>query len=131
MKQQVIKGFILGIIFGVPIIWYLFLQVFGENKFELEPIRMLNETCSIAPNKVYLAKMPASLDEENQLNRLKFQLKSRGELVQEGSVQCISDTAQFPLYMIDDKQQLRGMYDLTILDVDRLIVEIDLIKEME
>lgn len=131
MKRRIVKVTILLIIFGVPVIWYLFLQLFGENKFELKPIRTISESCPIAPSLIYLAQKPSDLTQENQLNRLISLLNDRNQTIDSSYVSCISDTAHYALYLIDEEQQLRGYYDLTILEVDRLVVEIDLLKVMK
>ena len=130
MSRRVFKVTILLVIFGVPVLWYLFLQLFGENKFELTPIRTIDTLCSISPAQVYLAKRPINIHEENQLNRLMSHLEKRQVLLDSSYLSCLSDTARFSLFLIDDEQYLRGYYDLTILEVDRLIVEIDLINQL-
>lgn len=131
MGKKSVKLAILLIIFGVPVFWYLFLQVFGENKFELAPIRTLSANCSIQPAQVYLSRQPSNIAEENQVSRLLSSIADRAIMIDSSYVSCIADTATYPLYLIDEKQRLRGCYDLTILEVDRLLVEIDLIEEMQ
>ena len=127
MKRSFFKITILIIIFGVPVFWYLFLQLFGENKFELYPIRLVEHTCWNASDLIFLVRHPENVAQENQLTRLETLLSDRSVQLTKDSVNCLVDTATHALYLFDQKK-LIGYYDLTILEVDRLIVELDLMR---
>ena len=113
----------------VPVSWYLFLQLFGENKFELEVIRPLDGDCFESTNTVFLLESSITVEEENELNRLIRFLKEQQIKLITDSV-CLSDVST-PLALVDEDNQLRGTYDLSILEVDRAIVEIQLLKKLQ
>ena len=127
MNSRVFKIFLLSIIFGVPVCWYLFLQLFGENQFELNVIRSIDTLCYSGGVLIYQASLPQDTEAENQQARLKGLLEDRGQKLVESPIDCIRDTARYDLYLIDDRSQLRGMYDWTISDIDRLAIELDLL----
>ena len=113
-------------ILGVPVFWYLFLQLFGENQFELQPIRDFQSDCFKNSVSIIVTQSPEGIDEENQLDRLVNKVDNRQVRVLVDSLNCVPDSSAEKLYLIDGTQ-LRGAYLLTIDEVDRLLVEQDLL----
>lgn len=125
MSKPIFKSILLIIILGVPACWYLFLQSFGENQFELTPLRSVESTCLTADVSIILTQPVTGIPEGNQFARLRNLVDPRISIVVD-TMNCIPDTSDEKLYLIDEKY-LRGAYFLTIDDVDRLIVEQDLL----
>ncbi|MFT5569724.1 MAG: hypothetical protein ACI8QD_000413 [Cyclobacteriaceae bacterium] len=128
MGNRLFKVILLLIIFGVPVIWYLFLQIFGENQFVLSPIRQIESACVLEREQVVFKQRGLTTDEVNQLQRLRSKLSERSLEFMIDSVDCFPDSSQHSLFLVDQDKYLRGAYFLTILEVDRLIVEADLIR---
>ena len=126
MNKRIFKSILLIIILGVPVFWYLFLQLFGENQFELQPIRDFQSDCFKNSVSIIVTQSPEGIDEENQLDRLVNKVDNRQVRVLVDSLNCIPDSSAEKLYLIDGTQ-LRGAYLLTIDEVDRLLVEQDLL----
>ena len=126
MYKRIFKSILLIIILGVPVFWYLFLQLFGENQFELQPIRDFQSDCFKNSVSIIVTQSPEGIDEENQLDRLVNKVDNRQVRVLVDSLNCVPDSSAEKLYLIDGTQ-LRGAYLLTIDEVDRLLVEQDLL----
>ena len=133
MKKSVLKPLLLIIIFGVPVIWYLFLQLFGENKFEL-PVQKKNvlvDSCRVEGNSFYIFSLPGTVAEKNQFQRLKQYADSKGITISELQKECIADTASNDVYLIDRSNQLRGSYNYRISEIDRAKAEGDLLLKIQ
>lgn len=131
MNRKSLKVLLLLIIFGVPVFWYLFLQLFGENKFELpvQEISFFKKGC-ITSNGFYLAQKYNSLDEKNQYNRLKQYADSNGLTIEMLSDTCVTDTLSHKIYLVDELNRVRGSYNYSISDIDRAKAEGDLLIKL-
>lgn len=135
MNKKVFKTILLVIIFGVPVIWYLFLQVFGENKFHLEVISndFLKQECFVAGNNAfYFLKEPETTDQKNEFERLKQYANSNGITLKQISSDCyVSYDTSAIIFLVDIENKLRGSYSFDILEIDRAIVEADLLLTLQ
>lgn len=129
MSRRLLKILVFVIAFMVPVSWYLFLQLFGENKFELEVIRSLDNDCLEGINTVFLLSSSISVEEKNELNRLSRFLDEQQIKLNTDSL-CLTDVTT-PLALVDRDKQLRGTYGLSILEIDRAIVEIRLLLKLQ
>ena len=73
--KNISKFLILSFVFGLPISWYLFLQAFGQNQFQLSSIGMVDEICELASSTLYILDTSVIDDEKLQLQRLLVQLR--------------------------------------------------------
>jgi hypothetical protein len=131
MPGRAFKRSILLIIFGVPVCWYLFLQLFGENKFELAVEEDATSYCSIDRISFVFTGVHMNTDERNQFARLKEFCDSKKITIFENPVDCTPKNEKALLFLIDDQKQIRGFYGLTIRDIDRAIVELDLLLTLQ
>lgn len=131
MSGRVFKRTILLIIFGVPVCWYLFLQLFGENKFELSVVEDASSYCSIDQICIVYTGDQMNTDERNQFVRLREFCESKNITIFENPTECLPKIENSVLYLIDNQKQIRGFYGLTIRDIDTAIIELDLLLSLQ
>lgn len=130
MLKRPFKFLILAIIFGVPVFWYLFLQFFGENKFELAVIDEIPIVCATYGFGIYVLENPTSISEINQYERLVSFLKSKSIPLYDSVDPCIKENFKGSVLLIDEIEQIRGIYSYSIQEIDRTIVETDLLLNL-
>ncbi len=115
-------------VFLIPVAWYLFLQLFGENKFSLELISGLNEDC-ISVNQISVVYTQDSLDlaATNHFNRVKYKTDQR-------KIHLTPDTLNFFQCLTNDndlalvsQEGVWGFYRLDREGVDILLAELDVL----
>lgn len=116
---------IMAVILGLPIVWYLFLQFFGENKFDLPVLGQAGNTCfmglgpSVAVNEKFSKLRP------NELRIVQEKMTGAAGL----SLHFMNfDPCNLDkdMYLIDGNGKLRGGYELSREGVDRWKVEVDI-----
>jgi hypothetical protein len=126
--KQVAKVLVLFLLLGVPVCWYLFLQLFGENKFELPTITTIEASCNLTPNTLYRLPRELTIGQNNELRRLEDKLDGNVELQDySGSGDCFEEFGEADLILLGMNNEVKGIYQLTIEEVDRAIVECDLL----
>lgn len=128
MPRKPLKVFLLIIIIGIPVIWYLFLQVFGENKFDLTNMGRLD--CINDPALVLVTDSLFTTAEDNELQRIRKASEQTAYSIQINAYECLKDSAN-QVYLFDQNRNLRGSYLLTMEDIDRFVVEFDLLMTLE
>ncbi len=111
-------------VFGLPIAWYLFLQIFGENKFELPKITKYHQPDCEVSGPVVLSKLDLVENNPNQFERLLKSLNKNPE-IRFYSIDSAC-TMGHPLIFIDENQMIRGVYQANREEVDRLLAEVDI-----
>ncbi len=124
MKRRIGVILFFVVVFGLPVGWYLFLQIFGENKFDLPVMeRYVQPNCEIQ-GPVVLSKSDFVQQNPNQFERLLKTLNNNSEI---GFYSIDSAcTMGHPLIFVDEKKMVRGVYEATREDVDRLLAEVDI-----
>ncbi len=129
MKSKGLKRLIVFVVFLIPVVWYLILQVFGDNRFSLTLIGDIPQDC-----KKYLEITIISQDdslsivETNYMNRVIYAAdKRKASLVYEDQIffNCINQS-EADLVLINDKG-LWGSYKLSREGVDQLLTELDIL----
>ena len=130
--KNTLKFSILSIVFGLPISWYLFLQAFGQNQFQLSPVGMVDEICELASGTLYILDTSVIDDEKLHLQRLLKQFADNEWPIHyySSSEACFGDFNKFPLIFVGDNREIMGNYKLSIEEVDRVIVEFDLFNHL-
>ena len=131
--RKIIKFCILILVFGLPVSWYLFLQAFGQNQFQLEPIGMVEETCKLGSGTLYILDTSVVDDEKLQLRRLTLQLTENDWSYEFYTFKenCFGEFNKYPLILVGDNREIIGHYELTIEEVDRVLVEFDLLNHLQ
>ena len=131
--RKIIKFCILILVFGLPVSWYLFLQAFGQNQFQLEPIGMVEETCKLESGTLYILDTSVVDDEKLQLRRLTLQLTENDWSYEFYTFKenCFGEFNKYPLILVGDNREIIGHYELTIEEVDRVLVEFDLLNHLQ
>lgn len=122
--------FLLVVLLAAPALFYLFLQVFGENEFHLQPIGQLEHDCSNGVKGIILGgNMDSTIDLQitNQLNRLK-QYDFVNDLIVKNPLNGCFDSLF--VYFVDGTT-LMGKYKYNLEDVDRLINEVELYNKIQ
>ena len=124
MKRRIGVILFFVVVFGLPVGWYLFLQIFGENKFDLPVMeKYVQPNCEIQ-GPVVLSKSDFVQQNPNQFERLLKSLNNNPEI---GFYSIDSAcTMGHPLIFVDEKKMVRGVYEATREDVDRLLAEVDI-----
>ena len=130
--KKILKFFILILVFGLPVSWYLFLQAFGQNQFQLSPVGNVNETCNLKSASLYILDTCVVDDEKLQLQRLMIQLKDNDWSYDFYTSQedCFGEFNTYPLILVGDNREIIGYYELSIEEVDRVLVEFDLFNHL-
>ncbi len=132
-KRRLFKLTILFIIFGVPVFWYLFLQLFGENKFELPVLYKKGiETSCVGDSPTFIYREgPRSTVEENQFNRLEqYSISNSFGFIPYDNTCIASDFEIEDFILVSREGDIIGNYPLTIIEVDRAIAEGDLLIDL-
>jgi hypothetical protein len=122
-KLAVISFFI--VVFGLPVGWYLTLQIFGENKFDLPVLEQLDAACVLNSGGYLLIDSLDFLNNKNEWRRISKKIKhvNHDELEIISTAGCMFEK---PVVLVDQKGQLRGAYDVSREETDRLLTEIDI-----
>lgn len=125
MKRKVVVVLFFVVVFGLPIVWYLFLQIFGENKFDLPKIEQWDQTC-LPTDQAAVVIDPSLFGEfPNELKRINRKLAEQVVIGLEAfSVQTCSTPYDF--YLVDEDGWVRGQFEVSREEVDRLLAEIDI-----
>jgi hypothetical protein len=123
----------LSLILGLPVAWYLFLQMFGENKFELSAVGKINVNCQCEASSIYILDTGIIFDENLQYKRLLIEGTDQNIVtdLSEGMKLCFDSLGVYPLILTGPDNSIMGYYQLTIDDVDRVLVEADLLKYLK
>lgn len=125
MKKVIVVGFFI-VVFGFPVSWYLILQLFGENQFDIPAYGQVAKECLVTQNAYLQLRAEGWDDRKNELNRLKRKFDSvepaMVELVLSGK--CLSDTIDAVL--VDHSGVYRGFYKANRQEVDRILTEVDI-----
>lgn len=126
MKRKILVVLFFVVVFGLPIFWYLFLQAFGENKFDLPQMFEWDNTCAQkeASACVFVDKSELR-DLPNEKRRITLKLESTPEVIVR---EVVMDSCQgaSEMYFVDEHGWVRGEYTLNREEVDRLLAEIDI-----
>ena len=111
----------------------MFLQAFGQNQFQLEPIGMVEETCKLESGTLYILDTSVVDDEKLQLRRLTLQLTENDWSYEFYTFKenCFGEFNKYPLILVGDNREIIGHYELTIEEVDRVLVEFDLLNHLQ
>jgi len=121
-KLLTIGAFI--VIFGLPVSWYLFLQAFGENNFDLPRYELWSSKC-VNDSGFVVVNESAIAIHANQFQRVESTLKKANN-VKFYQVDGDSCNLKNDLYLVDHQGVVRGFYNLNREEVDRFLTEIDI-----
>lgn len=115
------------IVFGLPVAWYLFLQAFGENKFDLPRISEWNQSCMQSGQRACLFLDKSQIkNAPNQKNRIAMKLTNVAEIIAVREMALDSCQLPYEMYFVDELGWVRGEYMINREEVDRLMAEIDI-----
>lgn len=124
MKRKVLVALFFVVVFVLPIVWYLFLQIFGENKFDLPRLRQWEESCTQISGPTLLLDSKTFDKFPNELRRIRRKMNSQDVIeLQEITDKCVAD---YDFYLIDEDGWVRGEFQASREEVDRLMAEIDI-----
>lgn len=126
MKKRALTIVIFVVVFGLPIGWYLFLQAFGENKFSLPVIDVWKNECVQSTRAAVIIDSISASINRNEFKRIQNKKTTQGDYLDIKIVDSKKCNLEHEIYFIDALSQIRGVYDLTREDVDRLFAEIDI-----
>lgn len=126
MKRKILVVTFFIIVFALPITWYFILQIFGENKFDLPVLEPVNESCISVKNRTYLQIDSLTLiKNRNEAKRLAKGLSE----IKQSEIEVVYGKSCFKNYdivFVDSVGQLRGAYQVTRQEMDRLLTELDI-----
>lgn len=125
MKRKVIVVLFFIVVFALPLVWYLFLQLFGENKFDLPKIRKWDQNCLELRDASLLVDSAAFASYPNQLRRIEMRMSKQKSIELVGfSADGCGEVHDF--FLVDREGWIRGEFDVSREEVDRLMAEIDI-----
>lgn len=113
----------------IPVVWYLILQLFGDNRFALDSLEIIPNGCTIHDGITVISRDDSlSIVETNYMNRVVYAVdKRKADLKYENSeyFQCINQN-DADLVLVNEKG-LWGAYSLSRKGVDQLLTELDIL----
>ena len=126
MKRKLLVILFFVVVFGLPIIWYFILQIFGENKFDLPKLGSLNNGCISQEANATLLVDSASIEGRiNDWNRLKSKMSQVDTSAVDMQLRSLCDI-NYAAVLVERDGEVRGQYSFTREEVDRLITEVDI-----
>ncbi|MFT6865876.1 MAG: hypothetical protein ACJA08_000702 [Cyclobacteriaceae bacterium] len=126
MKRKLLVILFFIVVFGLPITWYFFLQVFGENKFDLPVLEQLDADCIALNDHTYLLLDSVKLSQnKNEAKRLSKHLSG----IKQSEIQVVNGKScldEYEIIFVDSLGQLRGGYAISREEMDRLLTELDI-----
>ncbi len=91
-----------------------------------------NETCNLQSASLYILDTGVVDDEKLQLQRLMIKLKDNDWSYDfyTSKEDCFGEFNTYPLILVGDKREIIGYYELSIEEVDRVLVEFDLLNHL-
>lgn len=120
---------ILGVVFILPCGWYLFLQAFGENRFELPKSGLLSDRCAGQFSNAVMALYESSIPDEfpNEWSRMvHFSAGNKIGLLPDST--CLKPNE---ILLVDANGYIRGAYFCSREETDRMLTEIDILIHYE
>jgi hypothetical protein len=124
MKRRILVILFFVVVFGLPVAWYLFLQTFGENQFDLPRIERWNQECLAVNDPALVIKEGAFTEFPNQWKRIQAKIQSQDfvSIKMTSSCDLTSD-----LYLVDEAGWVRGEFVVSREEIDRLLAEMDIL----
>ncbi len=97
----------------------------------MEIIQSLEAPCLDGSNTLYFQSRGLDVEESNQLHRLSEYLDRKGINFFYDTTNCFEGYELPSLLLVDKEGNLRGVYSLDLKDVDRAMVETDLLLKLE
>lgn len=128
-QKRGLKRLAFFVIFLIPVVWYLFIQLFGSNNFALALQAPIEGECEAFKDIVVITKMDSlSLTESNYMNRVTFGANKRKitlEKKDQNFFDCVNHS-DVDLVLVSE-EGLWGTYELSRAGVDQLLTEIDIL----
>lgn len=125
MKKKTLGIVFFLIVFGLPVGWYLFLQIFGENKFDLPKLERWDQSCMETTEAVILVSDTFHSEWPNLFQRISSKVDGQSIFTLD-QIDLTSCNRQYPLYLIDKEGWIRGQFVASREEVDRLLAEMDI-----
>ncbi len=123
--RKLIVIFFFIVVFGLPVAWYLFLQAFGENRFDLPVLESIQNDClKVKEERVYLDSMDLN-GSPNEKSRIITRLL-RQSILDWNTIDFTQCGLDGSIILIDSLDQVRGVYEVNREEVDRFLAEIDI-----
>lgn len=124
MGRKILVVLFFIVVFGLPVGWYLFLQAFGENQFALPELQEWDQTCIQDVGFIAVDSLAAEhFPNETQRLKLRMDKQERLSLLSFSKESCgFSDD----VYLVGHDGQVRGIYTMNRIEMDRLLAEIDI-----
>lgn len=124
MKKKVLVILFFIVVFGFPVSWYLFLQAFGENQFALPKIEQWDDQCFEVSTPTLLIQAGSFDEFPNQWKRIQTRMDQQALI----SVQEVEGCEIiFDMYLVDETGWVRGQFETSRKETDRLLAEIDIL----
>ncbi|MEO9999725.1 hypothetical protein [Ekhidna sp.] len=116
--------------FFIPVVWYLFLQLFGSNNFSLTLLDDVASGCDVYEEITVVSKNDSlTIVETNYMNRVVYAVDKRKVTliyVPSSYFDCI-DQPNVDLVLVN-KEGIWGTYALSREGVDQLLTELDILS---
>ena len=127
-RNRGLKRLAFFIVFLLPVGWYFFLQLFGDNKFSLELISDIPVECKgYTDISILYGSDSMSAAQINHFNRITYQATKKNIpllLDSIGFMECVKISQGVVLV---SSEGIWGSYDLSREGVDRLLTEMDIL----
>lgn len=120
------------IVFLIPIAWYLFLQSFGNNNFNLELKETLSGDCNLNAVTIIRNVDSLTLAQTNYFKRVEYGAKDRSIAITSDKkiiTSCLNQNDE-NLVLLNEKG-VWGYYELSREGVDQLLTELDILLLQE
>lgn len=126
MKRKAWIVFFFVIVFGLPVSWYLFLQLFGENQFDLPKLKTWDVSCDSLAGASVVVDDSFKSEWPNEFARIRQVVEEQPELALKLTDASSCTGGIFSFYLIDADGWVRGQFTGSREEVDRLLAELDI-----
>lgn len=127
MKKGLTR-FIFIVVFLIPVVWYLFLQLFGSNNYTLELKKIIEDCDDIRGVTIIRTHDTVTISQSNYLERINYAAEKRSIPIiikEDQFFKCIG-MEESDVVLVSDSG-LWGAYSLSRKGVDELIAELDIL----
>lgn len=125
MKRKLLVSAFFVTVFGLPVCWYLFLQFFGTNQFDLPKLGSWQCNAVQLSGASVVVDRQQSIDYPNEMSRISEHLQNQQGIT---LVLFEQEACELPnaVYLVDASLEVRGTFGINRAEVDRLLAEIDI-----
>ena len=94
-------------------------------------MKSLSESCLQNETVTYYLPDNLTISQQNQLDRFSIYAVEQNVKLIVDSNRCFNSFITPSILLVDHQNNLRGIYDLSLVEIDRALIEIDLLSKLQ